>query len=395
MKLLNYIFTLITLALLATSCSQDELPGDGEDAPVTGQTQTYTFTVSPDLTLEGDAKTRSEGTDAEMPTRCFMQVIKPSGEAEEIITGTKDNTTSNYTFTVRLASNTEYTYLFWADNGTQEISSLTAVPYTQGTVAFAAKETGTPGDITNVSLKHAVAKVTLQTKEAISMEEGETIKVTTTCATTYNVANPSASPYSEQTTTKTFDTSADFTANSNIATFYFIPTSETQDVDVEFHLLKQTIEDVPLAANSHVTLQGDLSEDNANWGATKEYVEEQTKRFFTNDDGSSKGTYNLDTGHYDFNIQRDKIDDLAKVLSEILHKSIQIDWEKLDRGDIFVDEKFDDGYSFWCQYNIGVFHFISIYINSSVPTHYIYIDRTNSTLEDFSVVSDELEQSTE
>ena len=75
MKLLNYIFTLITLALLATSCSQDELPGDGEDAPVAGQTQTYTFTVSPDLTLEGDAKTRSEGTDAEKPTRCFMQIL--------------------------------------------------------------------------------------------------------------------------------------------------------------------------------------------------------------------------------------------------------------------------------------------------------------------------------
>ena len=163
MKLLNYIFTLITLALLATSCSQDELPGDGEDAPVAGQTQTYTFTVSPDITMEGDAATRSEGTDAEMPTRCFMQVIKPSGEAEEIITGEKDNTTSNYTFTTRLASNIEYTYLFWADNGSQEISSLTAVPYTQGTVAFAAKETGTPGNITNVSLKHAVTKLSLKT----------------------------------------------------------------------------------------------------------------------------------------------------------------------------------------------------------------------------------------
>lgn len=30
---------------LAISCSKDELPGEGGDTPVTGQT--YTFTVSP------------------------------------------------------------------------------------------------------------------------------------------------------------------------------------------------------------------------------------------------------------------------------------------------------------------------------------------------------------
>ena len=62
------------VVILATSCSQD-LAEDGGDTPFTGQTQTYTFTVSPDLTMEGDAKTRSEGTDAEMPKRCFMQVF--------------------------------------------------------------------------------------------------------------------------------------------------------------------------------------------------------------------------------------------------------------------------------------------------------------------------------
>ena len=48
------------VALLAASCSQDELPGEGGDTPVTGQTQTYTFTVSPDIVMEGDARTRSE-----------------------------------------------------------------------------------------------------------------------------------------------------------------------------------------------------------------------------------------------------------------------------------------------------------------------------------------------
>ena len=388
MKLLNYIFTLITLALLATSCSQDELPGDGEDAPVAGQTQTYTFTVSPDITMEGDAATRSEGTDAEMPTRCFMQVIKPSGEAEEIITGEKDNTTSNYTFTTRLASNIEYTYLFWADNGSQDISSLTAVPYTQGTVAFAAKETGTPGNITNVSLKHAVTKLSLQTKEAISVEEGETIQVTTTCATTYNVANPSASSTSAQTATKTFDTSADFTANSNIATFYFIPTSETQDVDVEFHLLKQTIADVPLAANTHVTLQGNLSEDNSKWGATKEYVEKQIEHFFFKDDGSSKGT--LVSGGYSFYLQRNDIDKFESVIGAILHEEVEI---SLGESGTILDKEFENNYIFIIRNNASS-ETLTIDINNS-NTYYIRYCSYNPSVEDFSTVSDELDNPTE
>ena len=75
MKHLKYMVMAFAVALFATSCSQDELPGEGGDTPVTGQTQTYTFTVSPDIVMEGDAKTRSEGTDAEKPNRCFMQVF--------------------------------------------------------------------------------------------------------------------------------------------------------------------------------------------------------------------------------------------------------------------------------------------------------------------------------
>lgn len=75
MKQLRYLFMAFAVALFATSCSQDELLEDGGDAPVTGQTQTYTFTVSPDIMMEGDAKTRSEGTEEEKPNRCFMQVF--------------------------------------------------------------------------------------------------------------------------------------------------------------------------------------------------------------------------------------------------------------------------------------------------------------------------------
>ena len=77
MKHLKYIFMAFAVALLAASCSQDDyLAEDGGDTPVTGQTQTYTFTVSPDIVMEGDARTRSEGTEEEKPTRCFMQRVR-------------------------------------------------------------------------------------------------------------------------------------------------------------------------------------------------------------------------------------------------------------------------------------------------------------------------------
>ena len=59
MRRLEYILTVFAAILLTTSCSKDDLLPDGStDAPVTGQTQTYTFTVSPDITMEGDARTR-------------------------------------------------------------------------------------------------------------------------------------------------------------------------------------------------------------------------------------------------------------------------------------------------------------------------------------------------
>ena len=106
MKRLEYIFIMFAAILLTTSCSKDDLLPDGStDAPVTGQTQTYTFTVSPDITMEGDARTRTAGTPEEMPTRCFMQIFGNNvnldvQQGEPIENG-------SFTFSVALPSNTD------------------------------------------------------------------------------------------------------------------------------------------------------------------------------------------------------------------------------------------------------------------------------------------------
>ena len=306
------------VALLATSCSQDELSGDGGDTPVTGQTQTYTFTVSPDIVMEGEAGTRTPtATTDDQPTRCFMQVYDAAGVAQVTvpIAGTPSNDNGDYTFTTKLFSNTEYTYLFWADNANVEVADLKAVPYTAGTVAFSYRTKGTPENVakTTVSLKHAVTKLTLQTTTETSVKADEVVRVTASCASSYNVAAPASSTFSSQTAEKVFEAATDFTdENPEVASFYFIPRDEEQDVDVEFHLLKQTIESVPLVANIHVYLQGDLSESNPKWGATSEYAQKQIDFFFKDEYGNPEGT--LMEGAYTFYLHKNKDEEKTEFL---------------------------------------------------------------------------------
>ena len=193
MKQLKYILMAFAAVPLAVSCSKGELPGEGGDTPVTGQT--YTFTVSPDVVMEGEAETRTPtATTDDQPTRCFMQVYDAAAATKVTnpIAGTPSNDNGDYTFTTKLFSNTEYTYLFWADNANVEVADLKAVPYTAGTVAFSYRTKGTPENVakTTVSLKHAVTKLTLQTTTETSVDAGEDVRVTASCASSYNVAAP-------------------------------------------------------------------------------------------------------------------------------------------------------------------------------------------------------------
>ena len=396
MKRLEYIFIMFAAILLTTSCSKDDLLPDGStDAPVTGQTQTYTFTVSPDITMEGDARTRTAGTPEEMPTRCFMQIFGNNVNLDVQKGESIDN--GSFTFSVKLP-NMAYTFLFWADNADNVSENpptdLRAIQYTPGTVAFTAREEGKPKEVSDkeVSLKHAVTKLSLQTTEATSASEGESIKVTTTCATTYNVDNPSASSYSKQTATKTFDTPTDFAANSNIATFYFIPTDEAQDVDVEFHLLKQTIQNISLAANSHITLQGNLSENNPKWGATSEYAQKQINYFFKQKDGTtSEGT--LNGGVYRFYLPEENITDLEAVLSAIFHKNV-----KLDLTGIYIifEEVLDNDYTFTIRNNpTSASRYLDILINNNKTYAIYYNPAYDGLFTNFSVVSNKLKNQTE
>ena len=289
MKHLKYIFTTFAVVILAASCSQDELPGDGGDTPVTGQMQTYTFTVSPDIVMEGDAKTRSEGTDAEMPDRCFMQVFDNDVPVvnTSVMKGEKDG--DSYTFMITLASDKSYDYCFYADNGTANITDLRNItcPNPGNVVAYAHQLSGKPDAIeTSVTLKHIVTKITLKhIGDSFTVAANEEFKITLPCADTYNVlSNTAFVEYGYEEFTYTFAEEKTISNGDEVCSFYTIVPVDVEvwsDITLNLHHLTQTISGIEWKSNSHVTLQGDLSEDNPKWGATKEYVEKQIDFFFS------------------------------------------------------------------------------------------------------------------
>lgn len=290
MKQLTVIFTIFTALLLATSCSKEELPGgDSTDEP--GLMQTYTFTVSPDLTMEGDAKTRSTGTQEEMPTRCFMQIVGNT----QVETGVS-NGNGGFTFSVQLPSNTTFMFLFWADNNNSDVTptDLSAIKYTPGTVAFAANETDTPENVINngVSLKHIVTKITLQHNgtNKFSPKADDVITATLPCATTYDIAEGTISGSETHKFTHTFSGNTSTTGTTNLCSFYVLaPSNANNSIDITFRDYGLTIDNVSMSADTHITLSGDFSSQNEKWEPSDAVRAEAFQSCFYNDNGTPKG----------------------------------------------------------------------------------------------------------
>ena len=321
MKHLKYIIVAVAVALFAASCSQDDyLAEDGGGTPATGQTQVYTFTVSPDIVMEGDAKTRSEGTDTEMPTRCFMQVFD-SGEPvnNDVIEGVKED--GSFIFTITLASGKSYDYCFYADNGNHDINDLRNITWqnTGKVVAYAHKWSGEPEEVMSVTLTHIVTKITLQHKgNTFTATANNGFTVTCPCVTSYNVLNP------ENSTTTNISFVTNFTADTQIAddqeicTYYTaVPAdyAETSDITLTYRWRHLTIADVTLEQNAHVVLQGDLSESSDKWNPTSADIEAKFRSYFYGDNGFPKGYNSQQPFFYEY--QNGTIEDVTLLMKEI------------------------------------------------------------------------------
>ena len=388
MKHLKYIFTTFAVVILAASCSQDELLEDGGDTPVTGQTQTYTFTVSPDIVMEGDARTRSEGTDAEKPTRCFMQVFDNDVPVvnTSVMEGEKDG--DSYTFTITLASDKSYDYCFYADNDNYSISDLRNItwPNTGDLVAYAHVLSGKPEEVTrSVTLKHIVTKITLKhIGDPFTVTADEKFKISFPCADAYNVLDNAASTGNGyEDFTYTFAEGKAIDDGEEVCSFYTIVPYQVEnnpDITLNLHQLTQTISGIEWKSNSHVTLQGDLSENNPKWGATKEYVEKQIDFFFKKEDGTSEGTWENDS--YKFYLPLGNIADLEAVLSAIFHKNVELDFT----NSIIFNEELDNDYIF-IIINDSISECLNILINDVLTYIISYAAYTSDKYANFSDVS--------
>lgn len=381
------------VALLAASCSRDELLEDGggtEEVPVT-----FTATVDYAIETQGDdtagnmkqAATRATSTEDDAPTRFYAQAVS-GGTLSKVVEGTKidDNT---YSFTLQVAKDTKSDYMFWADNATtEEPTDLRSVPYTMGGIAFAATAQGTPETVgKTVELKHVVAKVTLKTTTNVTFGDSRTIRLSASCASTYNVQTPSASSFEDKSISEE-KTDASLAADSEVLTTYIIPNPDDKAVTFSAHDLAQTIDVVHLVANTNVTLQGDLSEDSPKWGATSEYAQKQIDFFFKSENGDPVGYF--EGGVYRFYLPEGNIADLEAVLSAIFHKDVELN---LTPGIIF-DEVLDNDYTFAIRNNTSD-DYLDISINDNRTYVVSYNPLYNYTYVDFSVVSDKLKDQTE
>ena len=306
--------------LLATSCSQDELPDDGgtEEVPVT-----FTATVDYAIETQGDdtagnmkqAATRATFNEDDAPSRFYAQALS-NGTLSKVVAGTK-NDDGTYSFTLQVAKDTEYDYMFWADNATtdNEPTDLRSVSYTIGNIAFAATAQGTPETVgKTVELKHVVEKVTLKTTTDVTSEYSKNISLTASCASKYNVQEASASNFEDKRVFIEM-TDAGLPANSEVLTTYIIPNPENKTVTLDAHEMTQAISDVPLAANTNVTLQGDLSESSSKWGnPTDAYIEKKFRSYFFDENDKPKGLL-IATSVYCFD--KGNVDDLTSLMREV------------------------------------------------------------------------------
>ena len=268
---------MLGIAAMLASCSQNDevLQSDNN----TGELQTVTITA----TLEDGMTTRAtpntnEADDA--VNRCFMEVAEtPTGQtAPTYSLQQTTNENGSFSFTINLNPNSEYTFYFWADGGSSNYtvgSDLENITLSTNAEAPGIAYRGTTtwnktitGQRINVTLTHAVAKVSLRTTSDV--EEGAVVLMTVPSYTAYNARtgsaitgtgiNPTPTPYSYSYTLPN-DIDGAASPGSFVCSAYSIMPSSGEAVNITLQYddqpeAPQTA--VPLAPNRNTRLVGDL-----------------------------------------------------------------------------------------------------------------------------------------
>lgn len=261
-------FLMLAAAALLASCSQD----DGLQSTVNNNEGLKPMTITASLPTDG-MQTRAAGDAA--AARCYVQILNGNGtELDDNNSVPKLMKLENGTFTttVYLNGNETYDFLFWADTEAatdqNAPTDLTAVAYTNNgqTIAWAGNDLDKAwsADGINVTLSHVVSRVTVMTESDFTVSDAWPLTVTVpTVFGTYNVETDAVVADSEVSGGYMLDvTDGEYEANAEVAHFYVLGDGNTQKLTLHYdgplENLAIDINDVPVSANTHITLKGDI-----------------------------------------------------------------------------------------------------------------------------------------
>lgn len=249
---------MLGIAGMLASCSQDEVLNNSTDNGLS--------TVTITTTLEGGLKTRATHDADDNVERCLMEVRDTEGTlVGNQYVGIKLG--DSYTFALTLPSGVHYNYLFWADdNASYTADDLTAISVAAGKqpgIAYYGKiENQALSQGMNVTLTHAVAKITLSTTGALDAGASATVNIPT-----YKGFNVSAAAdavvtgTSEATTFNCTHTEAIPADGGEVASFYILaPVSgDVSTATVTYSGQSSTLTNFPLRMNYRTLIKGDVA----------------------------------------------------------------------------------------------------------------------------------------
>ena len=232
------------------------------------------MTITASLPTDG-MQTRAAGDEA--AARCYVQIL--NGDGTELEDGNSkpipmELKGGSFTTMVYLNGNKTYDFLFWADTETTNAdqsnapANLRAVAYTNGqTIAWAGKIEDKVWEANGIEidLKHVVSRVTVITTSNFTVDDKYSLTVTVpTVYGTYNVEASAVVEDSEVSGGYMLDvTDGTYTADTEVAHFYVLGNNESnQNLTLQYDGPNEnpviTITEVPVLANYHITLKGDI-----------------------------------------------------------------------------------------------------------------------------------------
>ena len=261
---------MLAAAALLASCSQD----DALQSTVNTNEGLKPMTITASLPTDG-MQTRAAGDAA--AARCYVQILK--GDGTELAGGNSkpipmDPDGDSFSTTVYLNGSETYDFLFWADTETTSAdqsnapADLRAVEYTNGqTIAWAGNDLDKMwnADGVSVTLSHVVSRVTVITTSVFAGSEAWPFIVTVpTVYSKYNVETGKVVEDSEVPGGYILNvTDGEYDANAEVGHFYVLGSDEIeQELTLQYKGPKGNPEiefsNVPLLANYHITLTGDI-----------------------------------------------------------------------------------------------------------------------------------------